>query len=166
MLNILYPFPNSLLLRLIAIRFMRLPVPGLALFAAVVGCLASGALALGWRLVAKRTRPRVLSRHISWSYVALFLTSVGEIEKCFASLLPRDAIFSRFDCLLVAFVLVCDTSLKRGECLVASNSPFKVRPFCEAEKTKESKIDTTRQRTHSQVLGKPTLLLLRRQLCG
>jgi hypothetical protein len=61
-------------------------------------------------------------------------------------------------------VLVCDTSLKCGECLVASNSPFKVWTFCEAEKTKESKIDTTRQRTYSQVLGKPTLLLLRRQV--
>ena len=43
---------------------MRLPVPGLALFAAVVGCLASGTFALGWYFVAKRTSPRVLGRHL------------------------------------------------------------------------------------------------------
>ena len=43
---------------------MRLPVSSLALYIAVVGCLASGALALGWHLVAKRTSPRILGRHL------------------------------------------------------------------------------------------------------
>ena len=43
---------------------MRLPVHELALFAAVVGCLASGTFALGWYFVAKRTSPRVHSRHL------------------------------------------------------------------------------------------------------
>ena len=52
-----------MLLRIIAIPFMRLPVTELAVSVAVVGCLASGAFALGWRLVAKRTCPRVL-RHV------------------------------------------------------------------------------------------------------
>jgi hypothetical protein len=65
MLNILYLFPESFLLRLIAPHFMRLPVPDLALFVAVVGCLASGAFALGWYRMAKRTSPRVLGRHLT-----------------------------------------------------------------------------------------------------
>ena len=63
MLNGLYTFPESFLLCLIALPFMRLPVTELAVSVAVVGCLASGAFALGWRLVAKRTSSRV-RRHV------------------------------------------------------------------------------------------------------
>jgi hypothetical protein len=63
MLSHLDSFPKSCPFRLIAERFMRLPVPFLAFFVAVVDSLASGALVLGWRLVAKRTSPRILGWH-------------------------------------------------------------------------------------------------------
>ena len=66
MLNILYDFSISSFPRLVAPRFVSVPVPELAFFVAIVGCLASGALALGWRLVAKRTRPRVLGALGRW----------------------------------------------------------------------------------------------------
>ena len=68
MLKGLYQFPKASLIRYITIPFMRLPVTELAVSVAVVGCLASGAFALGWRIVAKRTSLRVL-RHDSASYL-------------------------------------------------------------------------------------------------